>query len=151
MSVSFATRRMWFKRARRMGLALTWIFSLVSYVLPPMWIFWFYCAWFKTLKDPGSDGFLGGCVLQVVVFAAAGTIAWQMHLGRDATTDELRNARAADTCFNSTIVRRAAVWDRPVTVRDMVITQDDCAAMWDGIARKNAQANVLKQQLGNNK
>lgn len=151
MSVSFATRRMWFKRARRTGLALTRIFSLVSYVLPPVWIFWFYRAWIKTWKNRSGDGFVFGCVLQLAVFTAIGFTTWQMHLSRDATPDELRNARATDACFDNTIVRRAAAWNRPITVRDVWVTQEDCAKLLDDIARKKAQAAVLKQQLGNNK
>lgn len=148
MSVAFATRRMWLKRARRVGVALTWLFAIISYVLPPVWAFWFYRWWIRSWKDTGSDAFIGGIVVQVIVFAVGITTVWQTHLGRDATPEELRIARKADGCFDNTIVRRAAAWQRPITVRDIIVTQDDCAEMWDMKAREKVQADVLQKQLG---
>jgi hypothetical protein len=112
-----------------------------------MWAFWFYRSWIPTCKNRGSDGFIFGVIAQVIVAIAIGSTIWQSYLGRDATFDELRAARAADGCFDDTIVRRAAAWNRPITVRDVLFTQDDCAKMWADIARKKAQAAALSKQL----
>jgi hypothetical protein len=147
MSVAFATKRLWIRRSKRTWFAFTWLFGLLAYVLPPMWVFWFYRAWIPTLKNRGSDGFILGVIAQIIVAIMIGIATWQSYLGRDATVDELRAARAADGCFDDTIVRRAAAWNRPITVRDIRSTQDDCAEMWADIARKKAQAAALKTQL----
>ena len=147
MSVAFATRRLWVRRSRRSFMMLTRFLGVVAYVLPPVWLFWFYRAWFRTWKTPGSDGFIGGVILHIVAAVIGGVVSWNMHLGRDATVEELREARAADTCFDDTIVRRAAAWNRPVTISDLRQTQEDCRKMWDDIARKKAQEAALKKQL----
>lgn len=146
-AVAFATRRLWIRRSRRTWLLATKISEYVVACLPPMWVFWFERAWYRSWKNTGSDMFIGGLIVNVVVALVAGGVSWQMYLGRDATVEELRAARAADGCFDDTIVRRAKAWNRPVTVRDVRATQDDCANMWDDIARKKAQAAVLSQQL----
>ena len=147
MTVAFATRRLWVRRSRRSFMLFTRVFGIVAYALPPVWLFWFYRAWVRTWKTPGSDGFIGGCILHVIVGVIYGVVTWNSYLGRDATIDELREARAADTCFDDTIVRRAAQWNRPVTMTDLRQTQADCKKMWDDIARKKAQEAALKKQL----
>jgi hypothetical protein len=146
MSVAFATKRLWIRRSKRTWLLTNKVFGVIAYVLPPVWLFWFYRAWVRSFKNTGSDMFILGCIVQVIATVITLIAMWQTHLGRDATVDELRTARA-EGCFDNTIVRRAAAWNRPVTVRDIRVTQDDCAEMWADIARKNAQAAALKTQL----
>lgn len=144
-AVAFATRRMWLKRWNRAGWLLTSLLKIPCY--PFLWVFWFYRAWFRSWDNKGSDMFIGGVIVIVVKAILIPTAMWQTYLGRDATVEELRAARAADGCFDDTIVRRAKTWNRPVTVRDIRITQHDCAEMWDDIARKKAQAAALANQL----
>jgi hypothetical protein len=146
MSVAFATKRLWIRRSKRTWLLTNKVFGVIAYVLPPVWLFWFYRAWVRSFKNTGGDMFVLGSIVQVVAAIIAAIAMWQTYLGRDATVDELRTARA-ESCFDNTIVRRAAAWNRPVTVRDIRDTQTDCAGMWADIARKNAQAAALKTQL----
>jgi hypothetical protein len=147
MGVAFATKRLWIRRSKRTWLLTNKVFGAVAYMLPPLWAFWFYRWWFRSWKNTGSDAFIGGLIVNVVLAIVIPTFMWQAYLGRDATVDELRKARAADGCFDDTIVRRAASWNRPVTVRDVRLTQDDCAEMWAEIARKKVQAAALSKQL----
>jgi hypothetical protein len=147
MSMSIATQRLWIRRSRRLMLVITKVLTFIMYLLPPVWVFWFYRAWFRTFANKSSDGFWGGTILQVIVFFFGSIFMWNWHLTRDATPEEIRAARLADSCFDNTIVRRAAQWQRPITVGDIKQTQSDCADMWEKIERQKIQERALKQQL----
>lgn len=140
---TYATRRLWLRRWNRLGFFLLPVLKIPCY--PFLWVFWFLRAWAKSSSDKGSDLYFGGWVVIGITLGIAIIVGWNSHLTRDATAEELRVARAADGCFDNTIVRRAALWNRPITVSDVLQTQSDCAKMWDDIARKNAQ----KAALGN--
>lgn len=143
-AAAFATRRMWLRRWNRVGWLLAGILKLPFY--PFLWVFWFLRAWVRSWSDTSSDMFLGGSIAMVIVTVFTGGLAWQMHLSRNATVEEIQAARQADTCFDNTIVRRAA-WGRPVTVRDIHITQHDCEEMWEKIREMEAQKAALAAQL----
>lgn len=144
-AVAFATRRMWLRRWNRVGWLMTGLLKLPFY--PFLWVFWFLRAWVRSWSNTASDMFWGGSIVVVLVTFFSSVTAWQMHLARNATTEEIQEARKADTCFDNTIVRRAAAWNRPVTVRDIKVTQDDCAEMWRKIREMEAQKAALAAQL----
>lgn len=145
MTATFATKRMWLRRWNRVGFFLLPVLKLPFY--PFIWAFQFYRAWFRSWANTNSDMFVVGAIGQTVVAIILFVVMWNSHLGRDATVEEIMKARAADTCFDDTIVRRAAAWNRPITISDLKQTQHDCAEMWEEQARKKAQQEALRGQL----
>jgi hypothetical protein len=136
---------MWLKRWNRVGVILLPVLKVPFY--PLLWAYGFFKWWIGSWDKKDSDEFFVGCLgccVFVVVTLVVACAGWQWHLSRHATHEEIQAARAADTCFDGTIVRRAAVWQRPITVADIVTTQHDCEEMWKQQRIMDAQKAALK-------
>lgn len=141
---TFATRRMWIKRFRNAAFVL----SILAMPLQPLvWLFQ-YVRWYtKTLiyGKRGSDEFFGASFLNIAILIGAILTGLKIHSSQPVSTAELTELRRADSCFDDTIVRRAALWQRVITRGDVMDTQNDCAQYWAKEASKKALANQLGQ------
>lgn len=145
MGTTFATKRMWLRRSRRVGLFLLPVLKLPFY--PFIWAFQFYRAFFRSWRNTGSEMFCLGIVAHIIAAFGVFVYTWNWNLLRDATVEEISAARAADPyCFDNTIIRRAAEWKRPITNQDVKRTLRDCDKMWDELARKKAQQEAFESQ-----
>lgn len=146
---SFATRRMWLKRARNTFIAL----RILAYPLYPLlWVYWYfrwiYQVWMTDYEDSNGDAkFASVFTLAVILLVTIGCIS-KWHYSRLATPEQIMAARKADSCFDDTILRRAAKLDRALTYGDVSMTMDDCEDYWKKERAKKSQADALQRQLG---
>lgn len=147
MSVAFATRRLWLRRARIPLLILTKVlYAPIAVIRFPFDLY--RAAW----KSDGLWGVIGTTAFIVIISLFLGGISWNFWYhskgAKFPPPAEIIEFRKADSCHDHTLPRRAAEWKRPVTYKDLWQLEEDCQKFWKEEKAKAEQAKALAAQLG---